>query len=349
MRLMLTQARPEGRDDAYCLVDFQAQIELADDFASRPVAERTAEWTVIRPIDLTNSHGVNFTPEFLAGAADDYDPEIEVATVNFDHAWGGPAHGRAAGVRIADGGGFVATVTHLSDEAVAGIQSGQWFRVSTEWALSHHATGRPYFRGIALLGAAPPGCWGLPPIELSAHPKEGPTMSTPQSVAPAPPTAPPTTTTAAEPDAQLSAARQALEAATALRAEVALERARLRVEKLLSALPFVTPAMRKAGLEELLVSLAAAPEDSVTVKLTATGGDGKATTTELSAYAALELVLRAMPSASALAGVELAGEETTEGKQATHQLSAAEQKAHAAAGLTPERVAHLTGKYGLEI
>lgn len=155
-------------DLSLALVYGPPDLDLAE---ARPVNGRTFEAAVLRPIDLMPTHGVRFNDEDLAAMAESYDPVgIEAAALNFDHAWDGPAHGWATRVWVADG--FLwARFEQLSDEAVAAIESGQWPRRSSELNMKHPATGKPYFRGLALLGAAHPAVYGLPPAKLLSAPR----------------------------------------------------------------------------------------------------------------------------------------------------------------------------------
>ena len=144
-------------------VRFAPPIDLPFRFQAN--AGRVLECAVLRPIDLTRTHGVKVTAEDIATMAQDYDPAFEAGALNFDHSWGGPAHG--LGTRIwLDGELLWCRMEQLSQEAVDGIASGKWPRRSSEFWMSHPQTGRPYWCGLALLGAATPAVPGLPPAVL---------------------------------------------------------------------------------------------------------------------------------------------------------------------------------------
>lgn len=165
-------------------------------------AGRVLECAVLRPIDLTRTHGVKVTAEDIAAMAQDYDPAFEAGALNFDHSWGGPAHGLATRIWL-DGELLWCRIEQLSQEAVDGIASGKWPRRSSEFWMSHPQTGRPYWCGLALLGAATPAVPGLPPAVLlsqqrpiyrlistgAAVAEPGSTISTGSIVAPAAPAA----------------------------------------------------------------------------------------------------------------------------------------------------------------
>lgn len=145
------------------LPTFAPAIDLPFRFQAN--AGRALECGVLRPIDLTRTHGVKVTADEIAIMAEDYDPAFEAGALNFDHAWGGPAHGLATRLWI-EGDLLWCRMEQLSVEAIEGIASGKWPRRSSEFWMSHPQTGRPYWCGLALLGAAPPAVPGLPPAVL---------------------------------------------------------------------------------------------------------------------------------------------------------------------------------------
>lgn len=145
------------------LPTFAPAIDLPFRFQAN--AGRALECGVLRPIDLTRTHGVKVTAEEIAVMAKDYDPAFEAGALNFDHAWGGPAHGLATRLWL-EGDLLWCRMEQLSVEAIEGVASGKWPRRSSEFWMSHPQTGRPYWCGLALLGAAPPAVPGLPPAVL---------------------------------------------------------------------------------------------------------------------------------------------------------------------------------------
>ncbi len=141
------------------------------------------ECAVMRPQDLSLTHGHEVRLDNLQEMVESYNPAIQVATLNFDHAWGGPAHGWCDRVWL-EGELFMARWVDLSQEAIDGIQSKRWFRQSGEITMHHPATAGWYFEGMALLGARAPAIWGLPPVRYE-----------PQRFALKPGAEPPTSTT----------------------------------------------------------------------------------------------------------------------------------------------------------
>lgn len=130
---------------------------------------RTLIAPMLRPIDLTKTHGKKITLRHLKEMVDAYDPVgIEAATLNFDHTKGGPAHGEATKIWL-EGETLMGRWENLSPEAVEGVSSGRWKRRSAEIVFSHPATGGWYLTGLALLGATAPAVFGLPPALLLAR------------------------------------------------------------------------------------------------------------------------------------------------------------------------------------
>ncbi|OQC39618.1 MAG: hypothetical protein BWX64_01607 [Acidobacteria bacterium ADurb.Bin051] len=314
------------------------------------------ECVVLRPQDLTATHGVEIRPEHLQLLADSYDPKVEEATLNFDHAWEGPAHGFAEKLWV-KGQELWARFTRLSQEAVEAIRSGRWPRRSSEFVRSHPATGDWYYTGCALLGAQRPAIWGMgqghllsgSPVEVvdlgspatdpaAADPKEDPPMPIQLDGEPEPVSAPEPETLAA-PDDQV----------TKLQTELAAERARSRrleararaAADVATLGTRVTPAMLRAGLPALLEELAAA-ESPKTVTLAA--GDGEPH--EATVYDALLDVLRAAPEAGLLASEPLAGRAAEEAARLALDTRTPEERAICERhGISPERAVELRRKF----
>jgi hypothetical protein len=309
------------------------------------------ECPVLRAMDLTSSHGVDIRPEHLRAMADSYRPEIEEATLNFDHAWEGPAHGFAEKLWV-QGEELWARFVRLSAEALAAIRSGRWPRRSSEFVRQHPATGGPYYTGCALLGARRPAVWGMGHgVLLSGLSVEvvdlGASATDPAPGEPQKETIPMTNEAAPAAEPETLAAPD--DQVTRLQAELAAERsrtrrleARARASADLTELgDRVTPAMRRAGLPALLEELAAASEPA-TVQLAA--GDGEST--EATVYDALLAVLRALPEATLLAAAPLAGAEAEEAARLALDARTPEERTvcdrH---GITPERAVELRRKF----
>ena len=318
------------------------------------------EAPVLRPQDLSESHGIEIRREHLEEMAAAYDPAVEEATLNFDHAWEGPAHGFAEKLWV-KGEELWARFTRLSTEAVEAIRSGQWPRRSSELVRKHPATGGWYYTGCALLGAARPAIWGMGQGQLlSGNPVEVVDLGAPMTAPDGAPhqeadtmpielagepepvetiTAPAEPETLAAPDDQV----------TKLQAELAAERAKSRrlearsraaadLEKLGAR---VTPAMRRAGLPALLEELAAA-DTPQTVTLSA--GDGAPR--ESAVYDALLAVLQACPEAQMLSAPPLAAREAEEAARLALDNGTPEELAvRERYGITPERAVELRRKF----
>ena len=142
---------------------FAPAIDLP--FRFKANAGRALECAVLRPIDLTRTHGVRVTAEEIAVMAQSYDPAFEAGALNFDHAWGGPAHGLATRIWL-DGELLWCRMEQLSDEAIAGVSSGLGPRRCPVWWMSPPQPGAPYGGGGARLGAATPAVPALPPAVL---------------------------------------------------------------------------------------------------------------------------------------------------------------------------------------
>lgn len=330
---------------------------------------RAMECAVLRPIDLSSTHGVNVTPEILRAMVSSYDPAYEAAALNFDHAWGGPAHGWCTKIWM-QGEMLWARFEQLSADAVEALTSGRWPRRSSEFYLQHPQAKVPYFIGMALLGNSTPAVPGLPAATLLSRPrtivlhtvaesaaaavaatapqKEQQMSEKTPEPAPAPESAPATTASAdpaPPPDpANLAAERERLEAAVAAaeaekaqarseRLAARRERAEASTDKLLAELGArVTPAMLKAGLRALLVELAAAEAPAV-VKLTADGA-------ETPIHQSLVAILTAAPEQKVLDAERLADRDPDDDARLPAVVAL-----HSRFGLTKERVAELARKY----
>jgi len=124
-----------------------------------------ALFEVLKPIDLRLTHGIEVKLEHLQAMAESYDPALLEAALNFDHAWEGPLHGVATEI-VLRGQSLWARFAKLSQQAIDAIKSGQWPRRSAEFSLDHPVIGKPYFQGLALLGAVRPAVPGLAPAQL---------------------------------------------------------------------------------------------------------------------------------------------------------------------------------------
>ncbi|HVF61667.1 MAG TPA: hypothetical protein VNJ70_17815 [Thermoanaerobaculia bacterium] len=335
------------------------------------------ECAVMRPQDLSLTHGHELRLDNLEEMIASYDLGIQVATMNFDHAWGGPAHAWCERVWL-DGDIFMARWVDLSGEAVEGIRSRRWFRQSGEVTMHHPATGGWYFEGMALLGAKAPAIWGLPPVRLerkryvvNAGAPAPPTQLAAEEAAqedvmkdpkkPAddggvtqdPPAAPPPPVPPANPAALELAAMQAertaladeTKAARVERLAARRERVAAEVQRDLTALGSrLTPAMLKTGLRELLIELKAA-DTPLTLKFAVTAG-GKEETVERNAYQVVLSALQAAPEFKALGAGELAGLETEDGAALARDHRTAEERAFDASnGISDERALELQRKY----
>jgi hypothetical protein len=355
-------------DALYC----SPAVELAGEALQEGAVLEAA---VMRPLDLTGTHGVDITLERLAEMVEAYDPAIEMATLNFDHAFGGPAEGWCERVWL-QGEALWARFVSLSAVAEEGIRSGRWVRRSAEFLTRHPATGGWYFTGMALLGNSRPAVWSLPPlqlhrsvhlIQLSEEPGAGEVVPAPQppeetpmatTARPDPPAAPaaeppmserPPAPTGADAEAaergaaELAAAVARLNAATATATRAAAEterrsfqlEAREALAKLGARLP---PAARRIA-EPLLVEL----------RLTGSTATVKLADKSLSLPEALLKLLEAFPAVEALAAGELAGEDDPEAPGAADAREADVRKLHQERGVSDERLRELTTKYGLRI
>jgi hypothetical protein len=313
------------------------------------------EFALLVPTDLTETHGIDITQVRLEEMVASYDPAIEMASLNFDHNYGGPSLGWCEKVWMQDDSLWVRYVD-LAQDAVDGVRSKAYTRRSAEIALDHPVTGGWYLTGAALLGNKRPAIPGLPPVTLcrstyvlTTSPKEDPMPTPPPPPAnpaavadPTPPAAPATTsapaatppaatatTTQAESGtAELAALRSQVEQGAGMIAQLRRDRAVLDTERRLSALGNrLTPAMRTLAAPLLVELLASATP--VTVQLL--GADpAKAATAVPVADRVLE-ILAAAPAFEALGGGRLAEADPPSGTTST---------------LAPEREAELASRYG---
>jgi hypothetical protein len=295
------------------------------------------ETPVLVPIDLTESHGTDITLARLDELAASYDPEIEMAPLNFDHAYGGPSHGWCEAVWVRDGALWVRYVD-LAAEAVDGIRQRRYTRRSAEIVLHHPVTGGWYFTGLALLGNQRPAVLGLPPLQLhrprhvvitGAPPRKEKQMETP-------------TPAAAEPAAvQLTAAEvEQLRSGVALAAELRRQNAQLQADAAIRALGSrVTPAMKR-DLLPLLAHLMAA-ETPATLKLSVREGD-KDVPKDFTVAEVVLRILQAVPEFEALGRGPMAADEGADLEAATGDVAVL----YARYSLTPERLTALRARYG---
>jgi len=282
------------------------------------------------PIDLTETHGINITPDHLTEMAVAYNPSIETASLNLDHNWGGPSLGWCDRIWLQDGALWV-RYTDLDPATVDLIRTKRYTRRSAEIALSHPITGGWYFTGCALLGNARPAVAGLPPVTLCRPqyvltvPKETPVSET-DPPPPAPPPPEPVVTLAATGETELAALRaQVAEGAQAL-STLLRQRAELDVDRRLALLGArVTPAMAKLA-RPLLVELLA-DRTPATVKLQL---DPSKPPADASIADHILQILAAVPAVEALNAGRLAD---------------ADPAARTTSALTPEREAELEQKY----
>ncbi len=300
-------------------------FRLAEDGA--PPAPGVLSMAVMRVIDLTKSHGIDVTLEKLQQMVAVYDPTVEQASLNFDHAWGGPSYGWCEEIWL-EGDLLWARYVDVDPTVFDGIRAKRWVRRSSEFCLHHKITGSWYYTGCALLGQNRPAVPGLPPIQLlrpsvrlvlPVPPKEEeppmskPAVNTPPEQEPAPTPANPATEEVTE---LLAAGRREL---TLLREQ----NAQLQVGRILTDLGTrVTPGMRKT-LEPLLLHLHGSTPQTIKLDL----GKGPVDT---SVAAAIVEVLKAAPEFESLGGRRLAEEDPP---------------APGIGGLTAERVAELEAKY----
>jgi len=290
------------------------------------------QFPALIPVDLTETHGIDITPERLAEMAAAYDPAVEMASLNLDHNWGGPSLGWCERLWLQDAALWV-RYTDLDPATVELIRAKRYTRRSAEIALSHPVTGGWYFTGCALLGNARPAIAGLPPVTLCRPQyvlttrKETPVQDSdpppPAPPEPAPPATPPASGAAGVELAALRA--QVAEGAQAL-STLLRQRAELDVDRRLALLGArVTPAMAKLA-RPLLIELLA-DRQPATVKLQA---DPSKPATDTSIAEHILQILAAVPAVEALTAGHLAD---------------ADPARPSSGALTPEREAELEQKY----
>ncbi|HET9212059.1 MAG TPA: hypothetical protein VFR03_16775, partial [Thermoanaerobaculia bacterium] len=140
-------------------------VDLSADASGAAGESPILEFPALVPIDLTESHGIEITPQRLAEMAAAYNPAVEMASLNLDHNWGGPSLGWCERVWLQEGALWVRYVD-LDPATVDLVREKRYTRRSAEIALSHPVTGGWYFTGCALLGNARPAVAGLPPVTL---------------------------------------------------------------------------------------------------------------------------------------------------------------------------------------
>jgi len=124
-------------------------------------------WFLMRPIpENFNGKHPAITPEMLQQIADDYDPKLDIAAIDYDHLEWGPAAGRIGTVSVSDGNLHVQPAL-ITPAARTKIKDGEYFRLSAEIAFQHPVTGRAYLTAVALLGAKKPAILGQDPIALA--------------------------------------------------------------------------------------------------------------------------------------------------------------------------------------
>jgi hypothetical protein len=298
------------------------------ELASAPADTAPAlEFPALVPVDLTESHGINITPQRLQEMAAAYNPAVEMASLNLDHNGGGPSLGWCERVWLQDAALWVRYVD-LDPATVELIRTRRYTRRSAEIALSHPVTGGWYFTGCALLGNARPAIPGLPPVTLCRPQYVLTTRKETPMPEDDPPATPPDTPTPSAPsgEAELAVLRaQVAEGAQALSA-LLRQRAELDVDRRLALLGArVTPAMAKLA-RPLLVELLA-ERTPATVKLQA---DPSKPAAEVSIADQVLQILAAVPAVEALTAGRLAD---------------ADPAARPTGALTPEREAELEQKY----
>ena len=270
------------------------------------------EFPALKPIDLTESHGIEITLRRLEEMAAAYDPAVEMASLNLDHNYGGPSLGWCERIWLQDAELWVRYID-LDPTAVELVRTKRYTRRSAEIALNHPITGGWYFTGCALLGNARPAVAGLPPVTL-CRPQYVLTArkETPMEPEPTPPPPP------APAEAELVTLQAHTEALQAL-SVILRQNAEMSVETGLAQLGArITPAMAKLA-KPLLVELLAT---RTTVKLQ---------NEDISIAERILEILAAVPAVEALTVGRLAEEE----HQAAINLG----------GITAERRRELDAKY----
>lgn len=354
------------------LVYFASPFEQAIELEEKSGGPE-ALFEVLKPIDLRLTHGIEVKLEHLQAMVESYDPALLEAALNFDHAWEGPLHGVAREVFLR-GQSLWARFSKLSQQAIDAIKSGQWPRRSAEFSLEHPVMGKPYFQGLALLGAVRPAVPGLAPAQLFfsmpvdvvdlseanagagesapiTAPNEGqkehdmgkelqpaPASSTPPATTPAAAATGVTEAQLAEQTQKLAETQRQLETrlAAAEQEQTKARRvvARAEVKAELDALGSRITPAVRRELEPLLVELSAAPQP-VTVELAAADGKVAPVGIRERIFAAL----KALPENPVLGRAELSS--ALPGETAVANLSDAERRA----GITPEKAAEIQAKY----
>lgn len=337
------------------------------------VSGQPIAWGVAKPYDLQKSHGIDLTLARLEEMAAAYDPEVEAAAINFDHASHGPAEGWVEEAWVDDGVLWVRPVD-LSEQLQDHVRRRRYRRASIEINLKHPETGGWYLSGLGLLGSKNPAVKGLPEIHLSDRrrfvavpdpstpPHQEPTMTknndqpnTPDAT-PEEPKAPPATPTPSPTAASLATDRKALDDERKALAEerrlareerlaARRERIEAQVEKSLAELGRrVTPAMKRAGLQQALVALASA-ETPASVQLS----DPKGNIGEHPVFEVLLAVLAGLPEFTKLTGRLDARDASEDGESpsARDPRTAQERALHARHGIDDKRIAELSERFGL--
>lgn len=285
----------------------------------------TLEFAALKPVDLTDSHGIDITLARLEEMVAAYDPAVEMASLNLDHNYRGPSHGWCERLWLQSGELWVRYVD-LDPSTVELIRTKRYTRRSAELALDHPVTGGWYFTGCALLGNARPAVAGLPPVTLDRPQyvltprKENPV---PQPDPPAPP-APP-----AQPagEAELAAFRTQAAESDRLFLELRRQNAELSVEKRLAQLGSrVTPAMARIARPLLIELLAVRTPATVSLQL-----DPAKPPADVSVADQILEILAAVPAVEALTSGRLADEVAVAGEAGT--------------GLSDERFRELDARY----
>ncbi len=273
------------------------------------------EFPALKPIDLTETHGIEITLARLEEMVAAYDPSIEMASLNLDHNYAGPSLGWCERIWLQDAELWVRYID-LDAATVDLVRTKRYTRRSAEIALSHPVTGGWYFTGCALLGNARPAVAGLPPVTL-CRPQY---VLTARKEAPMEPEPSPG-------EAELATLRaQNAEAALAL-TEILRQKAELSVETRLTKLGArITPGMAKLA-KPLLVELLAT-RTPATVKLQ---DDPAKPAADVSIAERILEILAAVPAVEALTAGRLADEER--------------QAAAIVGGLSEERRRELDAKY----
>jgi hypothetical protein len=281
------------------------------DLAATAEAPAVLEFPALVAVDLTETHGINITPERLAEMAAAYNPSVEMASLNLDHNWGGPSLGWCERIWLQDSALWV-RYTDLDPATVELVRAKRYTRRSAEIALSHPITGGWYFTGCALLGNARPAVAGLPPVTLCrpqyvlTAPKETPVPEV-DPPPPVPPDSPcPSVSVPVRPSlaAETELATLKAQVAEGAQAVAALlrQKAELDVDRRLALLGArVTPAMAKLA-RPLLVELLA-DRHPATVKLQI---DPTKPAAEVSIAEHLLQILAAVPAVEALTTGRLA-------------------------------------------